>query len=158
LHEEVGMTSNEHATADELAIRTLVARYADAVMRRDASLLGVTYAPDAVWDLAGTVAAGGDEIVALWQRLMAKFDLVLQTVHSGTVTVNGDQGTGRWYVSELNRNHRGDGSLMVGVYDDSYVRLGSGWRFSSRRFRFLYRGPADVSGTGDAVAALAELD
>jgi ketosteroid isomerase-like protein len=38
---------------DELAIRALVARYADAVCRRDPDAWAATWAEDCKWDLGG---------------------------------------------------------------------------------------------------------
>ncbi|SRR6266508_3852241 len=145
------MTPIEQATIDELAIRTLVARYADAVMRRDCDAVRATWSHDGAWDLGFARAAGADEIVALWERLMAKCDLVLQTVHSGTVVVERERGRGRWYFTELNRDHDGNGIMMAAVYDDVYTKLDGEWRFSSRRFDVRYRGPAVLTGSGDAV-------
>ena len=104
------------SVADELAIRALVARYADAVCRRD---------PD------------------LWRTAIAKYDWVGQVVTSGLVDVDGDQARGWWYLIEFNRRAQGDGTMHLGHYDDEYVRTPDGWQFASRTMHMLYRGAMD---------------
>ena len=39
--------------AEELALRDLVARYADAVSRQDSAAVGECFAPDGVWQVGG---------------------------------------------------------------------------------------------------------
>ena len=57
-------------TADELAIRNLLARYGDAVCRRDPAAWIATWATDCTWDLGGgRVTHGRDETFALWRTL-----------------------------------------------------------------------------------------
>jgi uncharacterized protein (TIGR02246 family) len=131
--------SSDAQVADELAIRALVARYADAVNVADADHWGRTWAEDAVWDLGGKVVSGRDEIVSFWRTAMASFEAVIQMVSHGTVQVDGDGATGRWTIWEVGRR-AGDGTLVVGCYRDSYVRISGEWLFSGRTFRATYRG------------------
>lgn len=133
-------------TQDEAAIRNLVARYADAVNRRDEADWAATWAPDAVWDLAGQVTAGREQVVALWRTLLSGVPWVVQLVHSGSVAVDGARATGRWYFSELQRSADGTAGLIVAVYHDACVLGEDGWCFAKRRFDVLYAGPPDLSG------------
>ena len=121
---------------DEEAIRQLVARYADAVSRRDADAWSTTWTADAVWDLGGKHAEGKEAIVELWQASMRSFGSVLQLVHQGTTTVDGDAATGRWYLHEES-TRTGERVRYFGVYDDEYSRTAEGWRFSRRRYTLL---------------------
>ena len=57
---------------DELAIRALVARYADAVCRRDPDAWAATWAEDCRWDLGGPLASGRAETLDLWRTAIAK--------------------------------------------------------------------------------------
>jgi hypothetical protein len=131
--------------ADELAIRNLVARYADAVGRRDEADWARTWADDGEWHVLGNAARGREECVALWRRLMGGLDFVVQLPASGFVSVAGDRATGRWWVTEHGKLG-GGGFLSIGVYDDAYRRVGDDWRFAVRRFHGLYAGPPDMSG------------
>ncbi len=133
------------APADELAIRNLLARYADAVCRRDADAWIDTWAPDCTWDLGGgRVTRGHEETLALWQASIAKYPWVAQLPASGTVEQVGDDVHGRWYVLELNHVGDGSGVLHLGHYLDTYVRVDGGWRFGTRRFHLIYRGSMDA--------------
>ena len=131
---------------DEQAIRDLVARYADAVNRRDESAWRDTWATEGKWDLRGQLVEGRDAVVKLWATLMAGLPFVVQLVHSGTVTIAGDSGSGTWYLTELMRTADGGGRLSVGMYRDTYVRSNGEWRFLLRRYDLLYAGPPDLSG------------
>jgi ketosteroid isomerase-like protein len=129
---------------DELAIRALVARYADAVCRRDPDAWVATWAEDCRWDLGGgRVVSGRAETLNLWRTAIAKYDWVGQVVTSGLVEVEGDQARGWWYLIEFNQRAQGDGTLHLGHYDDEYVRTPGGWQFASRTMHMLYRGAMD---------------
>jgi len=71
--------------ADELAIRSLVARYVDAVYRRDEDDWAATWAEKASWSVMGKVVTGRNQIVALWLQAMDLFSFVAMQIHSGTV-------------------------------------------------------------------------
>ena len=131
---------------DEAAVRELVARYADAVNRRSAEDWSGTWATDAEWNLAGQAVVGRDEIVSLWSQLMSGFSWLVQLVYTGTVNVDGDRATARWYLSELSLRKDGSRGLVIGVYHDECRRSDGEWRFAKRRFDVLYTGPPDLSG------------
>jgi ketosteroid isomerase-like protein len=133
------------ATEDELAIRNLLARYGDAVCRRDASAWIATWAPDCTWDLGrGRVTRGREATLALWRESIAKYPWVAQLPASGVVELIDGQVRGTWYVLELNRLPDGSGVMHLGHYRDSYVRTEDGWRFGTRRFHLVYRGGMDA--------------
>ncbi len=129
---------------DELAIRDLVARYADAVARCDAEAWAATWAEDGEWYIFGQPTRGRDEVVALWKTLMGTLSFVLQVPSSGIIRIEGARGTGRWHVTEYGKGD--DGSMLtLGTYRDEYCRIGDHWRFRLRRFDALYMGPPDLS-------------
>jgi len=139
------MLEAKNTTVEELAIRNLVARYADAVNRRDEALWGSTWAADGEWLILGHQPRGRDDVVALWRNLMGSFSFVLQLIHSGNVDIGADHVTGRWYMSEIWKRADGSSGLTVGVYQDFYVQTEGDWRFSRRRIDLLYMGPPDLS-------------
>jgi ketosteroid isomerase-like protein len=130
---------------DELAIRALVARYADAVCRRDPDAWAATWAQDCRWDLGGgRVTNGRAQTLELWRTATAKYDWVGQVVTTGLVDIEGeDRARGSWYLIEFNNRAQGDGTLHLGHYDDEYVRTADGWRFASRAMHMIYRGAMD---------------
>jgi hypothetical protein len=132
-------------TADELAIRNLLARYGDAVCRRDPDAWVATWARDCTWDLGGgRVTRGRDETLELWRTSIAKYPWVAQLPTSGTVGLIDGEARGNWYVLELNHVADGSGVLHLGHYDDVYVHEEGEWRFGSRRFHLVYRGAMDA--------------
>lgn len=131
--------------ADELAIRGLLARYGDAVTRRDETAWAATWAQDCTWDLGGgRVTHGRDETVALWRGAIEKYPWVAQVPTSGFVEDDGGTVRGTWYVLELNHRSDGTGVLHLGHYRDTYVRTADGWCFGTRTFHMVYRGALDA--------------
>ncbi len=68
---------DEVRISDELAIRELVASYADAVVRRDADAWSATWAEDGEWHILGNATRGRDAVVSLWKQLMAAVPFVV---------------------------------------------------------------------------------
>jgi uncharacterized protein (TIGR02246 family) len=131
--------------ADELALRELVARYADAVCRRDAAAWGATWAADGEWQIMGQTAQGRDEIVALWERFMAGIPQVIQIPHEGLIEIDGARASLRWYVTEQGKLADGSALVMTGIYLDECVKEDEVWLFAKRVFHSLYSGPPDLS-------------
>jgi hypothetical protein len=134
------------SVADELAIRRLVAQYADGVTRNDEQVWIDTWAPDGSWTIGGNTSTGHEKLLATWKGLMALFETVIQLPQYGLLEIAGDGATGRWVVIEIGRSTSGVASLSVGSYADVYGRTGTGWKFSERRFEFSYTGPPDLTG------------
>lgn len=122
---------------DQIAIRNLHDRYADAVFRRDPVDWGALWADDANWDLMGTKVEGKEAIVALWSGAMASFGFVGFFYQVGAIEIAGDSGTGRVYTSEVLENLDGKLARTVGLYEDHYVRRGGVWLYQRRDFRIL---------------------
>ena len=135
---------------DELAIRDLVYRYADAVCRRDEQAWAATWAEDAVWQLPGAPRMEGREaIVGLWVQAMSGFPFVVQLINSGVLQISDDRASGRWYITENLKFADGNGMYNVGCYQDRYVKRDGNWLFSERHYAVLYNdeGKGDMSGT-----------
>ena len=73
---------------------------------------------------------------------------IKQFIHSHTVTVDGDSGTGFSYL-EARYGRKGTSYLVSGKYDDVYVRQNGKWLFKSMMCEFFYTVPASVGWTGD---------
>jgi ketosteroid isomerase-like protein len=132
-------------SSDQLEIRDLVARYSDAVNRRDTEAWADTWAEDASWQILGRAPEGRAAIVALWQKMMSGFPFVVQMPSEGVVELSGDEASGRFYLTEYGRSADGTGLLTLAVYHDRFRREPDRWRFCERRFHALYSGPPDLS-------------
>ncbi len=136
--------------ADELAIRTLVASYADAVNRRDQDQWASTWSAGGVWNLAGTEVAGRDAVVQLWAGAMGSFEFVVQLVYQGTIEFTDEGATGRWYLNEhLRGQGEESGRFTIGCYEDEYVLEDGRWVFARRDYKVLYNDdrPGTTAGT-----------
>ena len=129
--------------ADKIEIQELLAKYADAVVRRDAEAWADTWATDGEWQVLGQSAVGPEALVTLWKGLMSQLPFVIQLPHNGWTELEGDTGRGRWYVNEHGQDKNGNAILSMGVYHDQYVKVDGAWRFRFRRFEPLYMGSPD---------------
>ena len=133
--------------SDRDEIAELVHRYSDAVCRKDRKQWAACWCADAAWDLGkGRLTNGRDDIVEFWQTAVDALHVVVQMVHNGTVTIDGDTASGRWYVSEHMERGNGAKGMLLAWYDDTYRREDGRWRFSSRTLGSLYHGAPDLSG------------
>jgi hypothetical protein len=129
------------AAEDELRIRDLVGRYADAVGRGDAADWATTWATDAVWEVGTRTVVGRDDIVQLWQQFLPAYESIVQLPVQGTVRVGPDGVWGRWLVLEiLRRTGAANDNIQVACYLDRYVREKARWVFAQRRLSAHYKG------------------
>ena len=133
--------------ADELAIRRLVDTFCDGVNSRDSALWG------SVWDdegstfcLSGTERAGKDAIVAGFVNGIAAYELLVQIAPNGSIEIDGDTATGRWYILEIGRLRGGSSSQQVALCRDQYRRTADGWRLRRREVERIYKGDAALAG------------
>ena len=131
---------------DELALRNLMGRYADAVNRVDADAWIATWAEDSIWNLLGNPVSGRDNILALWKQMMSSFEFALMLPSSCLFEVNGETASGHWYLHEYTRDPEGNASTVLSRYQDTYIKQDGQWLYKSRDYGFIYNGPADLSG------------
>jgi hypothetical protein len=127
--------SDDSRLADNLAIRDLLAEYADAVTRMSPEDLRGVFTDDAAWEVTGYGEHyGHDAIVAFLGGLLTHWQGIVHIVHHGRVHFDdADNATGCWIISEQGVLD-GEGVRFTGVYHDRYTRAGGGWRFSHRRY------------------------
>jgi len=120
---------------DELAVRSLVAAYTDAVNRRDAEGMAAVFIADGVIEKPGfgDPVRGVEKILKRYRRLQRERDFLCQLINSGIVEVDGDKATARWWFTELKKPVGSDDWLyLIGVYQDESVRTPEGWRLARR--------------------------
>ncbi len=130
------------ATLDDHAIRQLVHRFADVCTVDDADGFRAVWTDDAVWEVSDPFAVradGLDDVVALYDRLRSPHATFVQMPHGGVIRVDGDRARGRWVMQEFGRNPgTGLSYNNFGLYQDTLVRTGDGWRFSKRSYQYLW--------------------
>jgi ketosteroid isomerase-like protein len=130
-------------------ISDLVGRYADAVLRADATRFTSLWTEDAEWLVAGSdPVRGRPSVVETFVRSRSRFRLCVQEIMSGYVDpVATDGSTGaHWQVRELQWRTDGTGRELIGVYHDVVRPAEGAWRFARRRFEPVYRGPVELPG------------
>ena len=127
--------------ADELAIRALVAAYTDAINRFDIDDIAHVYDEDSVLTMMDRPSVvGRPAILDMLRATVARYQLVMQLVHSGVVQLDGDRARARWQITELQVTVDGQPRFVAGRYEDELVRRAHGWQFSRRTFTARYVG------------------
>jgi uncharacterized protein (TIGR02246 family) len=143
------------AVADRVEIEALRGEFTDAGMMRDYDRFAALFTPDGVWQIpdAGVHFASRAEIRAGIERLQGNWEYFVQTVHPGTIRLDGDTATGRTYVAEFGRFHDGSSHRNHSVYHDRYRRTADGWMFAERVYEVRYVDTTPLAGSARQVTA-----
>ncbi len=133
---------NKGSIEDRLAIRELVEEFAAAVMRIDADAWGETWAEEGVWGLPSmeTPAAGKDTVVAAFREKLAYVDFMSMISFPAKLVIEGDHATGKCYCRELIYPKGGGQVVVVGCFDDTYVKRDGRWLFAKRIYEVIGKG------------------
>jgi ketosteroid isomerase-like protein len=141
--------SDVQAIADRIEIEALRGEFTDAVMMRDYDRLASLFTHDGsvrIPDI-NAEAVSREQIRAGVERLQGLWEFFVQTVHPGTIRLEGDTASGRAYISELGRLHDGSSQLNYAVYHDRYRRTADGWKFTERVFEVRYLDTTPLAGS-----------
>ena len=126
---------------DRLAIRELVETFAIATTRIDPELWGSTWAEDGAWKLPSLEAPvrGRDTIVETFREKMAYLRMISMTSTSTALVIEADGGraSGQAQCQELIYPKTGGQTVVVGCFEDEYVKRDGRWLFSSRTYTVL---------------------
>src|SRR5919106_968101 len=97
--------SDLQAIADRVEIEALRAEFTDASMMHDWDRFASLFTDDGAWRMPhiDEEFVSRDEIRAGVERLRSLWEYFVQTVHQGTIQLEGDTAVGRSYVSEFGR-------------------------------------------------------
>lgn len=130
----------------DMAIRQLLARYADCVFRHDAAGYAACWSKDGEWRLLGLAFQGRDAVVAGWRQFMDPIWRVWHTASNLALEADGDRVYGRVYMEETLHMPDGTKNLVRGIYHDVFCQEDGRWVFARRQVDFFYLGPTDLSG------------
>ena len=133
-------TSAVPGAATEAALRQLLARYSDAVIRHDADAWIATWIDDARWSLApGKVVEGRDAVRATWEAAMKGLNWVVHTPGVCVFEVDEHEGsaTGRVTIEERFDRKRGGPGGILATYTDTYRRVHGHWLFATRELHVI---------------------
>ncbi len=136
---------DHHDLADDHAIRALTYSYTDAINRADIDDIAQVYDDDAVFTMMDRPSVVGRvAILDTLRSTVARYQLVMQLLHSGVVQLDGDRARARWQVTELQITNDGESRFVAGRYEDEHVRRADGWKFARRAFTARYLGDLDL--------------
>ncbi|HEX2133420.1 MAG TPA: nuclear transport factor 2 family protein [Actinophytocola sp.] len=137
------------AIADRVEIEALRGEFTDAGTTRDYDRFAALFTPDGVWRMphADLEFVGRAAIRAGVERGQALWEFFVQTVHPGTILLDGDTATGRAHVAEFGRFHDGRSHQNHALYHDRYQRTPDGWRFAERVYEVRYVDTTPLTGS-----------
>jgi AcrR family transcriptional regulator len=129
---EPGMRTPGSAT--DLALRQLVGRYCDGVIRHDVHTWASTWADDATWQMSADPVVGKDAIVSTWTAAMAGFEWAVHTPALIVFEVDESLGVGTGRVTINERySRKGKVASLLATYHDDVRRIDGRWLFTARR-------------------------
>jgi ketosteroid isomerase-like protein len=132
------MSDRNQSLTDELEIRALVHRYADAASRRDPAGVAGTFTADGEWAAASLGQyRGRDAMLSFFTSMLEDWNAFLQGLLSGVVVLDAadrNRARGRWFVDEIGQRCDGANLSVAGVYHDEYKRDAGAWRIIRRRY------------------------
>lgn len=135
------MSQTRDRVADELEIRNIVHRYADAASRRDAAAVASTFTADGQWESPGLgTYRGNDALMPFFTTMLQDWNAFIQGLQSGVVVfdaIDSGRARGRWFVQETGQRSDGANLSIAGVYHDEYLRDAGEWRIRHRRYDSL---------------------
>ncbi|NBR91718.1 MAG: nuclear transport factor 2 family protein [Rhodobacteraceae bacterium] len=137
------------SASDDVAIRGLIAAYADAVNTRNAERMAAVLAPDGIIEKPGhgEPVQGREKILKRYTRLQRERSFLCQMIHSSVVQVEGDRACARSWFSEIKQvTETGQWLAIIGVYQDELVRRPEGWRFARRMQTTILERQIDEAG------------
>jgi hypothetical protein len=123
--------------ADREAIRDLASRYAHCVWRKDVHGAVSLFADDGEMDTGDRPAITGHTALLEEYGRMITGPQFHPFVHNHLIELHGDTATGICYL-DLRATMDGTSMIGSGYYDDCYVRVGSEWKFQSRKLTLCY--------------------
>jgi ketosteroid isomerase-like protein len=146
--------SELQAIADRFEIEALRGEFTDAVMMHDYDRLASLFTQDGAVRMPhiNAEAVSREEIRAGIERLQGLWDYFVQTVHPGTIQLEGDTASGRAYISEFGRMRDGSSHLNYSVYHDRYQRTPDGWKFTERVYEVRYLDTTPLPGSATHTA------
>jgi AcrR family transcriptional regulator len=131
--------SQAPSPATDAALRQLIARYCDGVIRKDLATWLGTWAADAVWQLGKQPIIGRDAIGEAWQTAMNGFAWAVHTAPVTVFEIDERSGTGIGRVTVVERFQRTSGKpgSLLATYHDRYERIGGTWMFTERRLEVI---------------------
>lgn len=137
------MSNTDQWTRDQLEIRALIEKYADAACRRDTSGIVDCLSEDCHWsvpDMKGLENLNGrKEVFDTWEAAKAIFPFCFLVCVPGIISISGDVATARVYTTEILKSPDGTVRNAAGRYDDRLKKVDGKWLFTERIWTMLHQ-------------------
>ena len=133
---------NSGPVEDRLAIRELCEEFAAGAMRINADAWGETWAEEGVWGLPSmeTPVAGKQNVIEAFRQKLEYVDFMSIISFPAELNIEGDKATGKCYCRELSYPKAGGQGVVVGCFDDEYVKRDGRWYFTKRIYEVMGKG------------------
>lgn len=130
---------NTGPVEDRLEIRELLETFAVGAMHIDADIWGSTWAENGSWKLPSMSepAVGKANLVATFKEKMAYVDYMSMISFPADLVIEGDKAKGKAYCRELIYTKTGEQKVVVGYFNDQYVKQDGRWVFLSREYQVM---------------------
>ena len=130
---------NTGPAEDRLAIRELVEAFAAGAMRIDPDAWGETWAEEGSWMLPSMAepVKGKANVVAAFREKMAYVKYMSMISFPAELVIEGERARGKAYCRELIYPKEGGQRVVIGCFDDEYVKRNGRWYFLSRVYEVL---------------------
>ena len=126
-------------------IRRLKARYCSYADRYDSEAIVSLFTEDGgLEDDAGNVHQGREQLRDFFSNARERLPFIVHTVMNSLIEVDGDEGTGSWYLFQpATMGDSGQAVWGSGRYDEEYIRVGGQWRFKRMKTSLFFWTPFD---------------
>lgn len=130
---------NSGPVEDRLEIRELIETFAVGAMHIDAEIWGSTWAEEGSWKLPSMTepATGKANVLAAFKEKMSYVDYMSMISFPANLVVEGDKARGRAYCRELIYPKAGGEKVVIGYFNDEYVKRDGRWLFLSRVYNVM---------------------
>ncbi len=131
------------------AIFELVARFDDAVNRRNVAEFEQLWATDATWQIGNPMpmhVQGASGIVTTWQTMLGATQWLFRGSFTGVIHIEDNRAKGRWPCIETGTFADGKGYDNRAIYEDDYVCRKGRWLFQRRHYHYLWLSQATLPG------------
>jgi ketosteroid isomerase-like protein len=133
----------------QMAITHLVAKFDDAVNRRDVAEFSALWDADAVWEIGEPMpmcVRSAEAIIDTWQHMLGGTQWLFRGSFAGVMAISDNTATGRWPCIETGTFSDGKGYDNRAYYDDEYVCRDGQWLFAKRSYVYLWLSSEKIAG------------
>jgi hypothetical protein len=130
---------NTGPVEDRLAIRELIETFSVGAMHIDADIWGSTWAENGSWKLPSMSepAVGKTKLLATFKEKLAYVDYMSMISFPADLVIEGDKAQGKAYCRELIYTKSGEQKVVIGYFNDEYVKQDGRWYFLSREYQVM---------------------